>query len=268
MPITPPTSETPLRYTALDIITDALIENNMLASGEVPDGETGQWAFRQLNYVLDVWAARRAYVFAHVFAVYTLVPNLSPHTIGPEAATFPEVARPVEIVSANLLLNGSTELVDLPIAIRDNKWWAAQQTKQITSTVPTDLYYEPSWPNGNLWFWPVPQVGHNVRLELWLPLAQYDQINDPLAGPGAGGTMPQGYRAALTFTLALALCPGGSKQANPLLVEKAREANKAVFGNNDLSPRIATRDYGMPRTGQLRGYFNWGTGGPPGLGPR
>lgn len=257
-----------LTYTALDIITDALVEIGMLAPGETPDGETGQWAFRQMNYMLDVWAARRAYVYATDFNVYTLVPNLSPHTIGPTGATFTITARPVELVSANLLLNGSSEIVDCPIKVRDSQWWAAQQTKAITSTVPTDVYYSQNWPLGQLYFWPVPSVGRDVRLEFWTALAEYDQINDPLAGPGAAGTLPQGYRAAMTFTLAQMLCPGGNKEMHPVLAEKARAANKAVFGNNDESPRIATQDFGMPRTGNRRGYFNWGTGGPPGLGPR
>jgi hypothetical protein len=256
----------PLTYTALDVISDALIEVNMLAPGETPDGEVGSWAFRQLNYLLDVWAARSAYVYATEFNVYTLVPNLNPHTIGP-TGTFVITQRPVKIVSANLLLNGSSTLVDCPINVRDDKWYAANQTKNITSTVPTDLYYSAGWENGQLFFWPVPSVGRDVRLEIWTALAQYDQVNDPLAGPAAEGTLPQGYRAAMTFTLAQMLCPGGAKELHPVLAEKARQANKAVFGNNDQSPRIATQDFGMPKSGR-RGQFNYGFGGPPGLGPR
>lgn len=256
----------PLTYTALDIITNALIECGILAPGEVPDSETGPWAFDQFNLLLDSWAARRAYVYSQQFAVFTLVPNLNPHTIGP-TGTFVIPERPFAIFSANLLLNGSTTLVDTPIRVRDSMWWSANQTKNITSTVPTDLYYGQDWPNANLFFWPVPSVSRDVRLEYPVALNQYDQINDPLSGPGGVGTLPQGYRAALTFTLAEMCCPAAQKALHPVLAEKARQASRAVFGNNNESPRIATRDYGMPKSGR-RGWFNYGFGGPPGLGPR
>src|ERR1035438_6868812 len=90
MAITPPTNEAPLIYTALDIVTDALIEVQICAPGETPDPDTGQWAFRKLNYLLDTWSTSKKYVYASTWGFYTLDSSLpvmpdgsSQATIGP-----------------------------------------------------------------------------------------------------------------------------------------------------------------------------------------
>lgn len=263
----------PLFYTAQDICTDAAIECNMLAPGETLDGETGQWIFRKLNYLVDIWQALEFYVYGYQFQVYTLVSGLSPHTIGPAAATpAPTFStgtdpRPVRLESAALLLNNSGTPVDLPMNVRDHDWWAQQQTKAIQTNIPTDVYYDPGAILGSLNFWPVPNAANQVRLQFWSIISQFEDITDPIGGPGGPGTLPQAYRAALMLTLAESLLPGGAKEAHPVLVASALQARAAVFGNNAKSPRITTQDYGMPRAGArsgARGDFNWLTGGRPG----
>lgn len=303
MSILPPSSPAPLAYTALDIITDALITNQMIAAGEVPDSETAQWAFRSLNYLIDIWKAKAGYVYAKNFQVFTLTPQLSPHLIGPDPpATFVVPVRPVRIESAALLLSsngsnppssgsgggldvggldvggldaggssqpsaGGSTIVDLPITMRDAAWWANQQTKDIQTDIPTDLFYDPTWPNGKCYFWPVPNVAYQVRLQLWITLSEYSQITQPLIGSGPGGTLPPAYRAALMLTLAEMLLPSGGLSANPVLVEMAKSARVALLGNNQKSPRMGTRDYGMPQSGRPRADFNWEIGTYPGGSP-
>lgn len=263
MPIGPPLSEPSLSYSALDLITDALIEVGMVSPGESPDGETSQWAFRKLNYLTDVWAAKKAYVWTTSFQLFTLIPNHSPHTIGPSTADFTVSQRPVRIESAALILASSGTSVDLPINIRDDAWWAAQQVKGVKTNIPTDLFYSEDWPNGQLFFWPVPNAADQVRLQFWTTLSQYSQINDALAGPGGAGTLPPAYRAALMLTLAETLLPSGQLEAHPVLIAAAKEARFAVFGNNARSPRTQTQDSGMPRAGR-RADFNWMSGNRPG----
>lgn len=267
LPATPPPA--PLAFTVHDIIIDAAIEIGIIAPGDednFPDG-TAQWMFRKTNYMMDNWSAMKQYIYTVLFNVYTLIPNHAPHTIGP-TGDFVIAQRPTKIMGANLLLNGSSTLVDCPIEIVDAKWWDAQQTKNITSTVPTQLYYAPAYENGELNFWPIPSEGRQVRLEMWGPLATFTDINDPIGGSNGPGTLPQGYRAAMMYTLAELCCPGSNKELHGVLQAAAKEARKAIFGNNIQSPRIASQDSGMPRAGRNTGQFNYGTGGPPGQGPR
>jgi hypothetical protein len=261
-----------LSYKVLDICSDAAIEVNILAPGDTLDGETAQWIFRKINYLIDLWQAQEFFVYGYQYPVFSLVPGLSPHTIGPAGVPVPTFStdpqpRPVRLESASLLLNTSGELVDQPMNIRDHAWWAAQQTKQIQTNIPTDVYYDPTSPLGSLYFWPVPNQANQVRLQLWQTVSSFQEITDPIGGPGGPGTLPQAYRSALMYTLAESLLPGAAREAHPVLIAAALAARKAVFGNNAKSPRMATQDYGMPRAGRkagTRGDFNWATGGAPG----
>lgn len=269
MPILSAPTTAPKSYTASEIINDALIEIGILAPGDEDNlsGDVAQWAFRQLNDLIDVWSAQRAFVYSLQEPIYPFTPGLSPHTIGPNAATWYQRQRPVRIVSANLLLNGTgggTNIVDLPINVtRDAAWWAAQQTKGVETDVPTDLYYNADWENGQCYFWPVPNVANSVRLQLWTLITQLGSITDEIGGEGGPGTLPPAYRAGLKYTLAEMLCPGAKVELDPTLEAKARKARIAIFGNNAKSPKIATADYGMPNTGQKRrAEFNWESGQP------
>lgn len=251
-----------LTYTALDIITAAMVEIGMLAPGEVPGGDSAQWAFSELNNLLDVWAARKAYVYSTNFVQYTAPPNTSPVTIGP-TGIFVVPQRPVRIESCAVRLNAPGSFVDAPrLKIRDADWWAANAVKQITSSICTDLYCDGSWPNAGLFFWPIPNVALPILLETWQAIAQLQAINDPIGGPTGPNTLPPAYRAALTYTLAEMLCPGAEKELSPTTAGKAQAANKAVFGNNNPPPRISTQDAGMAHGGRRKGRFNYVSGQP------
>ena len=267
MPISPPvTPPPPLSYTVLDLVTDALIEIGAVAPGEYPGDAEGQWAFRKFNYLIDEWQALERYVFSYQYNVYTLVAGLSPHTIGPSGtATFSTAPqpRPVRLESAALLLNISPGQVDNLMNIRDHDWWALNQVKNIQTNVPTDVYYDPTSPDGSLYFWPVPNSQQQVRLQFWQTVSQFTAITDPIGGPGGPGTLPQAYRAALMYSLAERLIAGSNRPESPALTKAALTARSAVFSNNAKSPRMHTNDSGMPKSGStgVRGDFNWATGG-------
>ena len=262
-------------YTALDLITDAFIEIGATAPGESPSAEEEQWGLRKLNDLLDEYQALQEWAWGYDFVTFNLVAGLSPHTIGPTAPsgewaapTFSlgEQPAPVNIRSAAQLLNTGSSTVDLPINIRDEQWWARNQVKQIQTNVVTDLYYNLSNPLGSLYFWPVPNAVAPVRLEYWQRVSQFDAITDAIGGPAGPGIWPPGYRPAIKLTLAEALLPGSNREEHPILERRALFARSAVMGNNAESPRISTRDCGMPKSsgGGKRGDFNWFSGGRPG----
>jgi len=243
VPIGPPTTETPLIYSALDVITDALIEVDISAPGEPLDPDTAQWAFRKFNYLTDSWAARKNFTYASSFNIYNLVPNLSPHTIGPgPGATFAVPQRPVKITKATIILNNVSPVVSIPLNIRDQEWWMDQTIQNLTSQQPTDLFYNPAFPNGELYFWPIPNVGYQTQLMCWALLSQFSSITDPIGGPGGPGTLVPGYRNAAMLSLAEML--GGQPPAT--LARDAAIARAAIFGNNNKVPRMQTRDSGIP----------------------
>lgn len=238
-----------------DIIIQALQEIQAIAQGEVPSAQEMSDGLVRLNRLMDRWAARKILAFNVGFQLFTLQPNLSPHTIGPNG-TFVVPQRPVRIESAALVLNLTNPSTDIPIAIRDDQWWAQNRVKAQTSNTPTDLYYSADWPNGSCYFWPVPTVNYQVRLELWGLLGQFSSLQGTFS-------LPPGYWDAVVLQLALNLAPAWAGIVTPELRENARAALAAIEGNNGKSPRTTTSDAGMPdKARKSRGGFNWATGLP------
>ena len=266
MPIVPPSTETPISYSVLDIITDAFIEIGVWSPGEGAnnDPDQAQWGFRKWNDLLDTWQAMRNKVFSYQFLIFTFPVGVNTVLLGPSpVANWSVPQRPVRLESAALILNSGTA-VDLPINVRDKDWWAMNQVKAISTNVPTDVYPDYTFPDASLYFWPVMNAGDQVRLQLWGVISQSDAITDPIGGPGGIGMLPPAYRAALKLTLAESLCPGCGVTPSQTLIQGAIIARAAMMGNNALPPRISLQDSGMPKSGRTRADFNWATGGYPG----
>jgi hypothetical protein len=209
-----------------------------------------------LNQQLDYWAARGCYAWTTAFTTWNLSPGHQPHLIGPNVAPpdFLVNQRPVSIRSASLILSNSSPAVDVPINIRDNAWWAGQRVKSLQSSIPTDLYYEPDVPAGQLWFWPVPNTAYGVRLEGMVVLQQFTTLDDCFIAP-------QAYLAAVTLTLAEELSDVWGTTMPPNLARRAMKARDALQSNNNLAPRIASADWGT--AGGPAGDFSYMTGGLP-----
>lgn len=236
--------------TVLDLIQDALEEIGVYAPSEVPTAADATKALRALNRMMDQWSARKLFAYNVAFSAFTLTPALQPHTIGPAAgATFSLSVRPVRIENAALILNNVTPAVDVPLAIRDDDWWANQRVKSLTTNVPTDLYYSPDSPNGSLYLWPVPSFAYGLRLETWVTVGQFAALTDSLV-------LPPGYHEAIMLSLAEKLARPFGKSVDASLTQDARQARVTIQKNNDKSPRISA----IPYTQKIKASFNYYSG--------
>ncbi len=249
--------------TWLEFITDAIIEMGAYGPGDTIPDPVWTVCVNRLNYILNKYAALKRYAYNVNFTVYTLTPNHSPTLLGPgltapDWATLNGGARPPRLEGANLVLNNTNPSTDLIIRVRDDAWWLGNQVKSITSTVPTDVYYSPDFPNGALYFWPIPTVAYDVRLEVWVVVGEVD--------PDTLGTtqivVPQAYKQMMMLELAKAICRPLSRAVPQSLIDDLREARAAVQSNNISSPRIASADYGTGLGGG-RGDFNYRSGTLP-----
>lgn len=244
-----------ITVTALQLINAAGQEIGALAGGEQFGNDDQAWVLQKLQRVIDTFNAKRTMVYANTFTTFTLVANLTPHTIGP-TGTFQVNQRPVEIPTIGLVLvNTNPETVEIPLTRRDKEWWADQRVKNLTSTIPTDYYYEPDWPNGSIYFWPVPSQVNNV-------LIQQRTVITEITDTSQSFIMPPAYWDAIVYTLAKAISPSFERPISPDLRELAADAIRSVLGNNVKSPRGQTGDAGMPGSGITIGLFNYYSGGP------
>jgi hypothetical protein len=249
MPILPgnPNPDPTTTGTVLDLVSNALIEMGALAQGEAAAAGDAQFCLNKLNRLIDVWEARRVYVYNVQFTLWTLTPNLNPHTIGP-GGTFVVSQRPVKLEGANLVLNTAPQAIDIPLNVRGDHWWSNQRIKSLASSIPTDVFYSADWPNGTLNFWPVPKIAYQVRLETWGLTGQFIALTDPV-------NLPPAYLEALTLSLAEMICPSFGKALDPVLAASARAARLAIQGNNMASPRMESD---APSEGG--GWFNYRSG--------
>lgn len=228
------------------VIVDALNEINASAAGDTPGPEDVVFGLGKLNRILDNWNAEGAAIYADQYTNITLTPSLSPHTIGP-SGTFYAIQRPELIIAARLILVFSQSIF-APIDVRDRAWWLAQSVPGLTSSIVTDLYYEPSWPNGSLYFQPVPSAPLSVELTTRVVLGNV-VLTDTFS-------LPPGYRDAITLTLAESMCSAFGQTASPTLVAAASKARARAFGRNVKAPRMSTWDAGMPG-GSGGGDYNY-----------
>ena len=241
-------------FTALNLCEDAAREIGVLGEGNSLSPADANFLLGKLNRLLDNWNGERAAVYASAFNTFTLTAGLSPHTIGPAASspTFTMAVRPVELVSAALILTGGDLPIYLTMTVRDNQWWADQTVPTLETSIPTDVYYQPDWPLGKLYFWPVPDTAYQVDLETRVLLAEVT-LSTTIS-------LPPGYRDALTLSVAEAACPGFGRAVSPDLRLSAVQARARIFANNDTTPKLVTQDTGMP-SGQ-GSYLNWRSGLP------
>lgn len=242
-----------ITVTALDIIKAAMMEIGALAGGETIALDDSAWVLQKLQRLIDRYNAREPMVYNVNFSLFTLPVNQQAVTIGP-GAMFDVNQRPVRIESASVVLVNSAANVDVPLNIRDEQWWADQRVKNLAATYPTDLYYSPDWPVGNLYFWPIPTQANQMRLEMRTILIQSTTYQQSFS-------MPPAYWDAIVYPLAISLCPSFERNASAELVRLAAESVKAIQTNNIASPRGSTADSGMPGVGR-RGDFNYVSGMP------
>jgi hypothetical protein len=218
-------------------------ELNVIMPGENLSDNDGKWLLGKLNQLFGEWNTKREAIYRSVPTTHTLVPSLNPHTFGPSGATFTVAQRPVMIDAINLILSGN---VSTPIDLHDVEWYRNLPMPSITSTIPTDGYYDPAHPNGALYLYPVPTSAYQI--EVWTRLSfAVVALTDTV-------TFPQGYEGAIIDTLAEDSAEGLGREPGRKLVERARRRRADLYALNDPTPHLVTIDGGMP------GYSRHGRG--------
>src|SRR5690349_21746077 len=137
------------------------------------------------------------------------------------------VNRPVEIIAAAIILTNQSPNVTLPLNIRGDEWWAVNQVKTLVSSLPTDLYYSPDFPNGSLFFWPIPNIAYGLELEVSVLIA--DLTLDSVF------SLPEGYQEAIITTVAESVCSTFGKPIPSDLSSRAMRARAIIQANNSVA---------------------------------
>lgn len=218
----------------LTVVKEALAELNVIQPGASIPAPISTIVLSKLNQIIDNWNAEREKVWAQIFSSFTLVAGLSPHTIGPSGATFTVVQRPVTLDGCSLNLNALTPNVFIPIDVIDWQLYQRLSVPSIATAIPTMVYYETDWPNGKLFFYPVPNFAYAVRLAI-RTLMGVVTLNDNL-------DLPQGYQSAITLTLSEDSATLLGRAVPAQTTKNALAARLRIGANNTIVPKLDLRD--------------------------
>lgn len=232
--------------TGMDLVKGALFELGVLSAGEDPEGSVADFVLSKGNRLIDNWNAKQEAIFAVDFLTFTLIAGTQPLTIGPSAANFTVTQRPVSIDAANVIIDNN---IRVPLTVHtDPQWWMSVQTPAVQTSLSSDLYYNPTWPNGSIYLWCLQSYPYTLELLVRKVLAELAFATNIV--------MPQGYWDALILTLAEDCAAPLQVQLPPLLPKKASDARAQVFANNTVVPTIQTAQPGMVARGRGR-RSNW-----------
>lgn len=239
-----------------DLASSALLTLNAISQGDVANADDSSWALECLQRRIDLVNAQKQLIYNENFTVFNFLANHSPNTIGP-AGDFNVPTPPVEIVSASLLLPSGSTHTDLPLRLLTDSEWAANAIKDLTSTIPTALFYSRDFPLGNIILWPLATKAGSVRLQMWSNIAQALALGTSLA-------MPPAYWSFLMCALAADMAPSYGTRAMQVVesgsfMQQYREARNAIQSNNSEVPPLKS-DVPSSRRGSAIPDFNFLTG--------
>jgi len=230
--------------TCSDLINDAARACGKLGPGRTLSQSEQDDALRIFQRMMDGWTIARENVYSVNRAEYTLIPNQQMIAIGPVGDWI--APRPVNIDNICLLIQAGTMPVEVPLKVLDDNQWAGTRVKGITATLPTSVWYNGGWPNGELYFYPIPSEANKIVLYTWQQLSVPTSLDSIIR-------FPPGYEQAIVYSLAVRLCRPWGLNVAPDVAQLARESMAAIQSANLSSPRVGTSS-GLRKGG---GSFNW-----------
>lgn len=189
----------PASFHALDLITDAYTEIGVASEAYTLSGSDSALGLTRLNSLVDRWATQRLTIYHTVITDTVLVSGTQTYTIGSGGAI--NVARPLWIPYAGLVLTNTTPNVEIPLHISTTQDWSNQGIKTLGNSYPSMLYYDHNFAAGlgQISLWPIPTTALTLRLYLPTALTQFADLS------GTNYSFPPGYYEALMYNLALRL---------------------------------------------------------------
>ena len=232
-----------------DLITDALVEINALTPGQPPDAGDMALGLTRGNMVLDNWTARSLMQYVTRLDSYVLPSSKQSYTIGPNGADI-TADRPQDILAAAMVDTTQNPNVFIHIAVVPPDIWESYTVLGYSTSVPTQLWYQRTFPNGTIWLRGIPNnLSYQLRIETKQNLGQAAALNTQFI-------FPPGYYKAFMLSVAEVLCNPFGKVGDIKadVTARARLARADVVSANS-EPMLMELD--QLRTGKEKPYYNW-----------
>jgi hypothetical protein len=136
------------------------------------------------------------------------------------------ISRPIRITNAFTRITTVATGLDYPIDFEfGREKYNAIGLKSIQAPWPLIGWYNPTFPLGNLYFYPAPSGAGQLHLFTDTILSDFNSLTQAI-------NLPQGYSRAIKKNLALDLAPEYGKSPGRLLMDQAKESLQFVRAQN------------------------------------
>jgi hypothetical protein len=206
--------------TAAEICIRAMKISGILAAGETPPADDINDVFDAFNVMVDSWSTERLFIYALQGNVFPLTAGQAAYTIGPDGLQDFTLARPQQI-SPGTFVRFTAQTLDYPVQLLTDIEYQTIQVKTAPGGFFFGLWYDPTFPNGTLNFWPVPPAGLNLHLYSWQPFGAAATLTTDVA-------FPPGYQRAFEYSLAEEIAPLFGQAIDPRVQQIAKKARRNV----------------------------------------
>ena len=230
-----------------DIALNALKLLGIEEAGETSTYEDLNDGMIFLNLLLDEWSIDREKIYARSEDSIVMTVGKGAYTIGPGMDI--DTNTPVKIEQGFLRNLDMTPYLDYPLNVTMLQEEYNDMPIKYIETIPTRLYYHTTWPTGTIYFDFLPIKAYELHLFSWKALTSFTDINQTII-------LPDGYKAALTYNLAVAFAPAFGKEAPASVSARAVMLSSKISAKNSEIPRIKLQ--GIPGSGgsNLGSIFN------------
>jgi hypothetical protein len=190
--------------TAGEQINRSLRLIGVLAEGEVPSADTANDALVALNQMIDSWSTERLAVYSTQTQIFTWPANEVKRTLGP-SGDFVGV-RPILVDDSTYYVapNG----VSYQINILNEMQYNSIAVKTVTASYPQQLYVNMTYPDIEMYVYPVPSQPLEWHIVSVRELSQPATLTTELH-------FPPGYMRAFAYNLACELAPEFGVEPSP-----------------------------------------------------
>jgi hypothetical protein len=230
--------------TAGDIINGSLRLLGVLAEGEVPSAETSQDALNAMNQMIDSWNTERLAVFSTQDQVFTWPASTISRTLGPSGNFVGN--RPILLDDATYYIDASTG-VSYGIKMINQQQYDGIAVKTVTSTYPQVIFTNMSYPNIEMFVYPVP-----TRALQW----HFISVTE-LTQPATLATVlsfPPGYLRTFRYNLACEMAPEFGVEPSPQVRRIAMTSKRNIKRINNPDD-VMSMPYSIVATRQRYNIF-------------
>ena len=205
--------------TVNDIIKRAMRIDGILGTAQTLDANDANDALVTLNQMLEQWSLEELMCYRYTTNLFNTSIDVASYTIG-TGGTWVTGGRPTKIDAAFIRIDTTDSTLD----IVNNEQYQAIELKTLQG-IPTTLYYQPEYPLGKVYLYPVPDAVYPVGISQVQKFSAFASLSDPIS-------LPPGYEAAIIFNLAIELSSEYGKSVDAVTARKAIDYKASLKRKN------------------------------------